>query len=81
MQIIIRNVQYHPDSAGSVAIYCEHDFGARFFTTTQAALEARTNGGAGGGVWSDAEVLTEAQALIDAEYPGQGHTAALPEAV
>lgn len=94
MQITLRNIQYHPDAAGSVALYCEHDLGAFHLNTTQAALAARTNAGLGGGVWSDTEVLAEAQAILDgtagaeimarqgadlvARAVGKGHTAVLP---
>lgn len=71
--IILRNVQYQPNQP-AVALFCEHPMAPFFLNTTQSAMTARANGG----VWGDAEALAEAQAGVDAKWPGQGFVVVLP---
>lgn len=76
MDIILRNIQYHPNGE-SVALLIEHELGSFFVNTTQDALTALTPGGTG--VWSDAEALTAAQAGVDERFPASSYTVVLPE--
>lgn len=79
MNIILRNIQYHPGPvSGPVALLLEHSFGSFFVNTTEAALDARLPDGAT--TWGNAEALAEAQAKVDVLYPMESHVVALPEA-
>lgn len=84
MNLTVRNAQFH-FHAEPAALLLEAPPGPDgkplfrvSLNTTQEALTARTNGGAGGGVWAEAEVLAEAQALLDVRFPGQGFLAVAP---
>ena len=79
MKLVIRNIQYHPNN-GPVAVYLEHDAPTPrfrdFVNLTQEALTAQ----AGGGVWSDNDVLALAQAHIASTTAAEGiaYTVAFP---
>lgn len=78
MELILRNIQYHPDT-GAVALLIAHDLGSFFVNTTEAAMEARLTGGAT--VWGNDEALAEAAAGVETRFPGKGYTVALPAAL
>ena len=78
MTLTLRNIQYHPTSkdTGALAMLIEHPIGSFFVPTTEAALAKRC---APGSVWGNAEALAEAQAGVDAKFPGQGFTVVIPD--
>ena len=75
MELILRNIQYHPDT-GAVALLLEHDLGSFFVTTTEVAMEARL--AAGATTWGNDEALAEAAIGLEARFPGKGYTVVLP---
>ena len=79
MKIILRTWQVHPN--GAVHLMLEHALGGggRFYVhTTKRKCGNHT---AVGVAWCDnAAILAEAQARVDAMFPGQGLVVALPGA-
>lgn len=83
MNLILRNIQYHPSST-AVALWIEppapppgQDSPIKpfFVTTTQDALQALA---APNVPWSDAEALSAAQTGVDALYQAWAFTVVLP---
>ena len=70
MQLVIRNIQYHPND-GPVAVYIEHDSATPRFrdyvNLSQDDLTAHA-----GGVWSDADVLALVQERIAVMAAAEG---------
>jgi hypothetical protein len=79
MNVLLRNVQYHP-GADAVALLIDPPAPLRpfFVNTTQACLAARTEPGS---QWGDAQAIAEAQAGVDAKYPEWTFTVVLAGAV
>ena len=77
MNVILANVQYHPNSE-AVALYIvpPAPLTPFFVSSTQVALQARAEPDV---PWSDAEAIAEAQAGVTALYPAWDFTVVLPD--